>query len=106
MMARTYTRRRPRLKVVAHSLQDAERHVTCLAQKVAGGLARDKNFIIEVWTFAEWDRLHPSERPENAAFLPGVGHVELRLDVPEEEYEDIRYNAQRRLWEMEDRGGA
>jgi hypothetical protein len=89
-------RRRPSLRVVSHSLGGTPRHVTAWT---VDGVQR---FVNEFWTLAEWEALTEAERPEGAAFLPGVGYLILRI-ASAEEWEDANEHHKEELeryWSM------
>jgi hypothetical protein len=58
-------------------------------------------WAIEVWTESEWAALADWERPDNAQWLPGTGHVAL-VQISEEESGEIA----RELWDAQAYGGS
>src|SRR4051794_15655260 len=101
--ARLVRRKGPRLRVVAHSLS-TPRHIQAWRTSVDGEMVNGS--ILEMWTEAEWNAMHPAERPEGASLLPGFGWamVTCRPTAGEwhsanEAYREMmaRYNALREM---------
>lgn len=61
-------RRQPKLKVVGSEIPFRVRHIAAWGAEVQGD-------CLEVFTYAEWDAMHPSDRPEKTALLPGIGRI-------------------------------
>lgn len=75
-------RRRPVLKLVA-SEDPGNRHVC------AAGILNFQ-WIVEVWTFAEWEACPDALTPESFYTLPGIGFMDIRRSSSETEYADAR----------------
>jgi hypothetical protein len=71
------TRRGPRLRVVSPTLDTPRRIVS---------FDFDKWFVfgLEHFSEAEWELMHPAERPKDRCFLPGVGWLSVRKLEPDE----------------------
>jgi hypothetical protein len=76
-------RRPPRLRVVRPD--DAEpRHAAPIYRDVA-------RYSLEVWTYAEWARLAPFERPERPIPLLGLGYAKLAgPDISDHEWSALQ----------------
>jgi hypothetical protein len=87
-------RSRPRLKVVRSDLDTPSRVIAFRANDL-------RAHAVEHWSQAEWDQLHPAERPRDAAFLPGCGWLTVR-DVTMDEGMEIGrlYTEALDRWEM------
>ena len=81
---RLRSRRRPTLRVVAGAL-DTTRHARLWSNDITL-----TPYVIEVWTFAEWDRMPERERPEWYDILPGIGFLAVRKPHGRLEQEDIK----------------
>jgi hypothetical protein len=96
-MARIRPRRKPRLRLVGAE-HDATRHAGII--QLAGS-----EWVVECWTFGEFDGLAECERPamENAILLPGLGFVAVRVPLSwmeREDVQDVELQA-RRQWKDE-----
>jgi hypothetical protein len=82
-MARIKPRRKPRLRLIGAG-DDATRHAGIMT--LAGS-----DWVVECWTFAEFDALAECERPEqgSAILLPGLGFVAVRVPLSWMEREDV-----------------
>jgi hypothetical protein len=97
-MARIKPRRKPRLRLVGED--GATRHANIMT--LAG-----QDWVVEAWTFLEYDALAECERPEqgSAILLPGLGFVAVRVPLSWMEREDI-LDMQRQAKEQRDERGS
>ena len=75
-------RRKPRLRVVSHSLP-TNRHAR-------PWLFMNIWHIVEVYTFAEWAKLEPRERPQEYGILPWIGYFTAELPMSNQELQDVQ----------------
>jgi hypothetical protein len=82
-MARIRSRRKPNLRLVGAG-DGTPRHA---------GIVKlmELDWVVEVWTFFDWDQLAECERPavDNAIMLPGLGFVAIRVPLSWAEREDV-----------------
>lgn len=76
------SRRKPHLRLVGGA-PDYTRHRFPMLFGAAG-------YVCEFWTFAEWDKLPAEQRPADPSFIPGLGFMEFRPAISNDEFEDVK----------------
>ncbi len=82
---RFVSRRRPKLRVVGQA-SGTNRHACGF--NVTTGIIVSRALVLEVWTSDEWAALHPAERPDGTAYVPGIGRA-LLVPATDEEAWDV-----------------